>query len=168
MTTTYALFPTVLGTLRVAGTGLWTTHLFLRPTPDNLPQGWIRDDRAHAEARGQITAYLAGALQHLELDLAPAGTDFQHRVWSRVRDIPYGQTRTYGQLARQIGQPGAARAVGMALAQNPLPLFIPCHRVLDARGLLTGFGPGLDLKRRLLDLEQGQQSLFPWRHAALA
>ena len=86
------------------------------------------------------------------LDLR-AATAFQGRVWSAVRDIPYGETRSYGQIARQVGSPGAARAVGQAMATNPLPIIVPCHRVIGSGGNLRGFGGGLDLKRRLLKME---------------
>ena len=87
------------------------------------------------------------------LDLRGA-TAFQRRVWSAVRDIPYGETRSYGQIARQAGSPGAARAVGQAMAANPLPIVVPCHRVIGSGGNLCGFGGGLDLKRRLLEMER--------------
>jgi methylated-DNA-[protein]-cysteine S-methyltransferase len=87
------------------------------------------------------------------LDLREA-TAFQRRVWSAVRDIPYGETRSYGQIARQAGSPGAARAVGQAMAANPLPIVMPCHRVIGSDGNLCGFGGGLDLKRRLLEMER--------------
>jgi len=87
------------------------------------------------------------------LDLTGA-TAFQRRVWSAVRDIPYGETRSYGQIARQVGSPGAARAVGQAMAANPLPIVVPCHRVMGSNGDLRGFGGGLDLKRRLLEMEK--------------
>jgi methylated-DNA-[protein]-cysteine S-methyltransferase len=86
------------------------------------------------------------------LDLTGA-TAFQRRVWSAVRDIPYGETRSYGQIAHQVGSPGAARAVGQAMAANPLPIIVPCHRVIGSGGNLRGFGGGLDLKRRLLEME---------------
>ena len=87
------------------------------------------------------------------LDLRGA-TAFQRRVWSAVRDIPYGETRSYGQIARQVGSPGAARAVGRAMATNPLPIVVPCQRVIGSDGNLRGFGGGLDLKRRLLEMER--------------
>jgi len=86
----------------------------------------------------------------LDLSGAPA---FQRRVWLAVRDIPYGETRSYGQIARQVGSPGAARAVGQAMAANPLPIIVPCHRVIGSNGDLRGFGGGLDVKRRLLEME---------------
>ena len=87
------------------------------------------------------------------LDLSGA-TAFQCRIWSAVRDIPYGETRSYGQIAQQVGSPGAARAVGRAMATNPVPIVVPCHRVIGSDGNLRGFGGGLDLKRRLLEMER--------------
>ena len=92
------------------------------------------------------------------LDLR-AATAFQRRVWSAVRDIPCGETRSYGQIARQVGSPGAARAVGQAMAANPLPIVVPCHRVIGSDGSLRGFGGGLDLKRRLLEMEGALKAL---------
>jgi len=92
------------------------------------------------------------------LDLR-AATAFQRRVWSAVRDIPCGETRSYGQIARQVGSPGAARAVGLAMAANPLPIVVPCHRVIGSDGNLRGFGGGLDLKRRLLEMEGALKAL---------
>lgn len=104
----------------------------------------------------QILEYLAGRRRVLDapLDLEGLG-DFALAVMEAVRGVPYGQTRTYGQVARQLGRPGAARAVGQVMHHNPVPLFVPCHRVLGASGGLTGFGAGLPMKQALLDLERG-------------
>lgn len=113
-----------------------------------------RDPTAGANVRLQILDYLAGRRRTFDLALAPAGTAFQRRVWSALRTIPYGETCTYGELAAQLDQPSAARAVGRANATNPICVLIPCHRVLGADGSLTGFAFGEDLKRRLLALER--------------
>ena len=107
-------------------------------------------------ASGEIEAYLAGDLRRWSVSIEPRGTPFQLAVWQAMCDIPYGETWTYGELARQVGDPDASRAVGLACGANPIPLVIPCHRVLAAGGGLGGFGGGVDLKRWLLGLEQGQ------------
>jgi methylated-DNA-[protein]-cysteine S-methyltransferase len=109
-----------------------------------------------AEAAQQLLAYFAGELRHFELPLAPEGTAFERRVWDAVAAIPYGATRSYAEIAQAVGSPGAARAVGAANGANPLPIVVPCHRVVGSNGALTGYGGGLKLKRRLLDLESGQ------------
>jgi methylated-DNA-[protein]-cysteine S-methyltransferase len=108
-----------------------------------------------AEAEAQLLAYLAGELQRFDLPLSPGGTEFQRRVWDAVAAVPYGTTTTYSALAAAIGRPSAWRAVGAANGRNPLPIVIPCHRVVGAAGSLTGYGGGLDRKRALLDLEAG-------------
>lgn len=105
-------------------------------------------------ARRQILAYFAGELREFDLPLAPAGTEFQHRAWSALQRIPFAETRTYQQLAAELGNPAAARAVGRANATNPICLIVPCHRVIGADGSLTGFAFGETIKRRLLDHER--------------
>ena len=106
-----------------------------------------------AEAAAQMTAYFAGRLRRFDLPLAPAGTPFQLQVWDLLRAIPYGVTWTYGQTARRLGRPKSSRAVGAANGANPIPIVLPCHRVIGADGGLTGYGGGVDRKRALLDLE---------------
>jgi O-6-methylguanine DNA methyltransferase len=105
------------------------------------------------EAMRQLQAYFAGELKSFDVPLEIAGTEFQKRVWSALRTIPYGQTRSYSQIASQIGAPRAVRAVGAANGRNPIPIIVPCHRVIGASGSLVGFGGGLDWKRLLLNLE---------------
>lgn len=102
----------------------------------------------------QLSEYFAGKRQHFSLALAPKGTEFQQRVWQELRNIPYGQTTSYGEVAARIGNPKAGRAVGMANGKNPLPIIVPCHRVIGKDGSLTGFGGGLEIKQHLLDLEK--------------
>ena len=114
----------------------------------------IGDKSACAGIREQMIAYFAGARCDFDLRLAPAGTEFQHRVWAALRAIPYGETRTYGQLAAQLGNAAAARAVGRANATNPIFVIVPCHRVIGADGSLTGFAFGEAIKHRLLELER--------------
>lgn len=105
------------------------------------------------EAKAQVDAYFAGKLREFDLPLAPSGTEFMKKVWQLLCQIPYGETRTYGQIAAQAGNPKAARAVGSANHNNPIPIIVPCHRVIGTNGKLVGFGGGLDMKRQLLMLE---------------
>ena len=113
-----------------------------------------RDDSAAPEAVRQLNAYFAGELQSFDLALAPSGTDFQHRVWEQIARVPYGSTRTYGQIAHALGSPGAARAVGAATGRNPLSIVVPCHRLVGSSGALTGYAGGLNRKTWLLDHER--------------
>lgn len=130
-------------------------------TGATAPADWRRDDAAFADAREQLHAYFAGELQEFSLPLAPAGTPFQQSVWTALRSIPYGETRSYLDIANAVGKPSACRAVGAANGANPLPIVVPCHRVIGANGTLTGFGGGIEVKRRLLALEgAGAGALF--------
>jgi methylated-DNA-[protein]-cysteine S-methyltransferase len=114
-------------------------------------------DKVLTSAVRQLDAYFAGRLEEFDLPLAPTGTSFQRRVWQALCDIPFGETRSYGQLAKAIGKPSAMRAVGAANGRNPIAIVVPCHRVIGADGSLTGFGGGLERKKFLLSLEQGQE-----------
>lgn len=132
------------------------TLLFARDGHEARPEpAWRRSDARLADAREQLAAYFAGGLREFDLRLAPRGTDFQLRVWRALGEIPFGETLSYGQLARRIGRPQAVRAVGAANGANPLPIVIPCHRVVGSDGRLVGYGGGLEVKRALLDLERG-------------
>ncbi|GGV05649.1 methylated-DNA--protein-cysteine methyltransferase [Streptomyces litmocidini] len=113
------------------------------------------DPRPFGEAIRQLDAYFAGELTEFELPLKLIGTPFQLRVWEQLLRIPYGETRTYGELAEELGSPGASRAVGLANGKNPVSIIVPCHRVVGAGGGLTGYGGGLDRKQRLLAFESG-------------
>lgn len=106
------------------------------------------------QAAAELGEYFAGRRRNFTLPLAPRGTEFQQRVWSELRRIPSGETRTYGEIARAIGQPRACRAVGMANNRNPIAILIPCHRVIGRDGLLTGYAAGLTVKQQLLELER--------------
>ncbi len=106
----------------------------------------------------QLDEYFAGNRTDFELELAPKGTEFQRSVWSALREIPYGETRNYGQIARRIGNEKACRAVGAANGANPIAIIVPCHRVIGSNGTLTGFGGGLDVKAKLLELETGTKA----------
>jgi methylated-DNA-[protein]-cysteine S-methyltransferase len=125
-----------------------------RATPDAAAEA-AADRAVLNEARRQLSEYFAGARRTFDLPLAPEGTAFQRRVWEHLRAIGYGETVSYGVLAAALDAPRAARAVGAALGRNPLPLVVPCHRVIGAAGDLRGFGLGIDVKRRLLELEAG-------------
>jgi methylated-DNA-[protein]-cysteine S-methyltransferase len=120
---------------------------------------WVRDDAAFAEVARQLEEYFAGERKEFDVPLAPAGTAFQLEVWAALRTIPYGETCSYGEIAVQIGRPGASRAVGLANGRNPISIVVPCHRVIGSTGTLTGYGGGLERKRWLLDLERGTTQL---------
>jgi methylated-DNA-[protein]-cysteine S-methyltransferase len=121
---------------------------------------WIRRDKLFTGVKEQLAEYFNGERQSFELDLAPAATPFQGRVLAALREIPYGETRSYRDIACVIGNPKAVRAVGGANGSNPIPIVIPCHRVIGSSGSLTGFGGGLETKRFLLDLERRHSGLF--------
>lgn len=113
-----------------------------------------RDDEAAADAVAQLDEYFAGTRTEFSLPLAPHGTDFQKDVWAALARIPYGQTRTYGEVAAALGRPGSNRAVGAAVGRNPLSIVVPCHRVMGAAGAMTGYAGGVETKALLLDLER--------------
>jgi methylated-DNA-[protein]-cysteine S-methyltransferase len=129
-----------------------------QPGPDWRPAG-NNDTTLLRETIRQLRAWFAGELQEFDLKLAPEGSAFHQRVWRELLDIPYGETITYGELARRVGSPNASRAVGRANGANPIPIVIPCHRVIGSDGKLTGYGGGLPRKGFLLVLEQSQMSL---------
>lgn len=154
-TTLYSTIPSPIGELLLTSDGKSITGLYMQSQKREAKQTkeWKRDDAALKEPRKQLQAYFAGELRAFELPLAAEGTPFQQRVWRALCDIPYGETISYGELARRIGQPAAARAVGLANGQNPIAIVVPCHRVIGANGSLTGYGGGLHVKRALLELE---------------
>jgi len=118
-----------------------------------LPPYCERDDAGLADVVAQLEAYFAGELTDFDLPMEMRGTDFQRRVWAGLREIPYGETISYGELARRVGSPGASRAVGLANGRNPVGIIVPCHRVIGADGSLTGYGGGLERKLWLLEHE---------------
>lgn len=127
-----------------------------------MPRDWRAAARPPRDAMAKMAAeqlieYFRGTRRQFDLPLAPHGTTFQQRVWDALKEIPYGETASYGEIARAIGMPGAARAVGAANGRNPIPIVIPCHRVIGSQGRLTGYGGGLKIKRQLLDLERRNQ-----------
>jgi len=124
--------------------------------PERPESNWRKDPMPFQEAIRQLRAYFAGELKDFDLRLSLIGTDFQLRVWHTLQTIPYGETRSYGEIAQQIGSPGAFRAVGLANGHNPIGIIVPCHRVIGSNGSLTGYGGGLDRKRALLELEKSR------------
>lgn len=141
-----------VGKLLIAGIDD-TVHLISFPGGHKAVRpkaGWVRDDDCLPETRRQLTAYFSGKLRKFDLPLALYGTPFQERVWRALAEIPYGETRSYGWLANHLRAPMASRAVGAANGANPLPIVLPCHRVIGADGSLTGFGGGIETKRFLL------------------
>ena len=133
----------------------------------NFPKGerapdaaWRENASALREPIRQLGDYFAGKREDFDLALAPQGTPFQQEVWKQLCRIPYGETISYGELARRIGNPNASRAVGLANGSNPIPIIIPCHRVIGSNGKLTGYGGGLPIKEKLLALEQRQLKLL--------
>jgi len=146
-----------VGRLTLAGTDGRLMHLrMVDQTYEPSHDGWEPDDDAFPDAVEQLDAYFAGDRTEFHLDLNMVGTAFQRRVWEALLTIPYGETRSYGEIARQIGAPGAFRAVGLANGHNPIGIIVPCHRVIGSNGSLTGYGGGLDRKRALLALEKSR------------
>lgn len=147
----FLVFDTPLGQMALAEEEGALTRLFL--PGEGIPRLVSRETPLLSKGRDEILAYLRGERRSFDLPLDPMGTPFQQAVWAELRRIPYGETRSYAQVAAGIGKPKAVRAVGQANHHNPLPIFIPCHRVIGASGKLTGYGGGLDLKQKLLELE---------------
>ncbi len=157
----YTTIQSPIGELLLAGDGDTLRHLDMRGgrRPLRIEPEWERRDDAFAGIRTQLDEYFAGSRRSFDAPLDLRGNSFQLRVWSALCEIPYGETVSYGELAREIGEPGAARAVGSANGRNPVALIVPCHRVIGSDGTLTGYGGGLERKRFLLDLEAGVLSL---------
>lgn len=157
MTTYYTYFHSKINPILLTSNGTALTGLYMtgqKHGPEVAPN-WVCSDEAlpFAEAKRQLVAYFAGTRTEFDLPLAPQGTDFQRRVWAELSRIAYGQTISYGELARRIGQPGSARAVGLANGRNPISIIVPCHRVIGTDGKLVGYGGGLSRKQALLSLE---------------
>jgi methylated-DNA-[protein]-cysteine S-methyltransferase len=159
-TRTHVTVPSPVGPLTIVAREGGVTGLYMdaqRHAPDAAEFGLPGDpaDEPFATAVAQLSAYFAGTLTEFDLPLAPEGTPFQRKVWEGLRAIPYGETVSYGELARRIGRPAASRAVGLANGRNPIAIVVPCHRVVGSDGSLTGYGGGLDRKLFLLTLERG-------------
>ncbi|HEX8802980.1 MAG TPA: methylated-DNA--[protein]-cysteine S-methyltransferase [Acidimicrobiales bacterium] len=161
----YDLVPSPIGDLLLVGDGTALTGLYLpgqrdRPDPAAMAAaGWAGAPAPFAAAAEQLGAYFAGERTAFELPLAPPGTAFQRAVWGHLVTVPYGAVTTYAAIAAALGRPRAVRAVGAANGRNPIPIVIPCHRVVGSDGSLTGYGGGVDRKRELLDLEAGCRPL---------
>jgi methylated-DNA-[protein]-cysteine S-methyltransferase len=151
-----------IGTLTLVAddSGLRQINFAKNGRPSELDPGWHEDASALRESIRQLRAYFAGEIETFDLQLAPAGTPFQLKVWDELLTIPYGKTVSYGELAKRIGNPNASRAVGLANGSNPIPIIIPCHRVIGSNGKLTGYGGGLPIKEKLLALEKRQLRLL--------
>jgi O-6-methylguanine DNA methyltransferase len=158
----YMSFDSPIGELLLLGDGHALRGLYMQEgrRPVQIAPRWERSEAPFAEVREQLREYFAGERTAFDdLPLALDGAPFERRVWSALQEIPYGETASYGEIARHVGQPGAARAVGLANGRNPIAVIVPCHRVIGANGTLVGYGGGLERKRLLLELEQGQARL---------
>ena len=144
-----------IGTIMLVGTSSHLRRVILQTGRKAGPPdpAWRDSEAPFREVLRQLREYFSGTRKEFDLPLAPEGTPFQRKVWSELRAIPYGETRTYGEIARRLGNAGASRAVGAANGSNPLSIVVPCHRVIGSNGALTGFGGGLPVKAALLKLE---------------
>jgi len=157
MPTTYRRVSTPIGDVLVLANATGITHVALPGDLPELPDGAIEGGAIADQAAVELHEWFTGSRTAFDVPLAPHGTDFQRRVWTALIEVPYGATATYGAIAQAIGRPTATRAVGAANGRNPIPLIIPCHRIVGADGSLTGYSGagGLAMKRRLLDRERG-------------
>jgi len=155
----YRIVDSPVGPLTLAGAESALMHLrMVDQTHEPDRSSWLAaDDDAFPEAVEQLAAYFAGELTEFDVELELVGTEFQRKVWKTLRTIPYGETRSYGEIAEQIGSPGASRAVGLANGRNPIGIIVPCHRVIGSTGGLTGYGGGIERKRTLLALEKSRK-----------
>ena len=157
----YRTVESPVGPLTLAGDGSTLMHLRMSDQthePDRSTWTPAGPD-AFTDVVEQLNAYFAGSLTEFDVDLELAGTEFQRRVWAALQTIPYGETRSYGEIAEQIGSPGASRAVGLANGRNPISIIVPCHRVIGAAGSMTGYGGGIDRKKMLIALEKNPAEL---------
>jgi methylated-DNA-[protein]-cysteine S-methyltransferase len=158
----YTTFESPVGPLLLAGDADALRLVSFESSKHAAPPqaDWKQDNAPFAEVVRQLQAYFRGELREFDVPLALEGTEFQRRVWNALRGIPYGETISYLQLAERIGNPRAVRAVGLANGSNPIPIIVPCHRVIGSDGSLTGFGGGISTKKKLLELESKQLSLL--------
>ena len=156
----YRTIQSPIGPLTLAGRGSVLTNLrMVDQIYDPSRTGWSPNPQAFGRAVEQLGAYFAGERTDFDFEFDLRGSEFQRRVWKALLTIPYGETRSYGQIADQIGATGSARAVGLANGHNPIAIVVPCHRVIGANGSLTGYGGGLDRKRTLLDMERSRTTI---------
>ena len=153
----YTTLDSPIGELLLVGDGTALSRLSMQaaPRPIAIDPRWERDDRPFIAVREQLGQYFDGARREFDVELDLSGNPFELKVWNALLGIPYGETASYGQIATELGDPAAARAVGLANARNPVAVIVPCHRVIGADGSLTGYGGGLGRKQLLLDLEAG-------------
>jgi methylated-DNA-[protein]-cysteine S-methyltransferase len=154
----FAKIDSPIGPLNLVSDGECITGLYFavhRGEMAKIDSGWVEDPTQSTlrDAAAQLDEYFAGQRTEFSLPLRPSGTEFQLKVWDQLRRIPFGQTISYGELAKRVGNVNGSRAVGMANGRNPISIIIPCHRVIGANGSLTGFGGGVDVKQKLLELE---------------
>lgn len=160
----YTQYDSPIGQLLLVGDGE-NIHKILFPKdrrPTEPDEAWNQNDSAFTPLIEQLNAYFEGTLKQFSVSLAPNGTEFQRKVWDALLNIDYGATCSYKDIAGIIGKPGASRAVGAANGANPIPIVIPCHRIIGTNGTLTGFAGGLLTKSWLLSHEAGEPSLFPF------
>lgn len=154
----YAIFESPAGLLLIAGDDHGIRQIRFRKGSDfAVPPDWTRDDAALTDVTTQLREYFEGRRRAFDLRLDPEGTAFQRSVWTALESIPYGETVSYLDIANRLGKPAAVRAVGAANGANPIPIVIPCHRVIGADGSLTGYGGGIDVKKWLLNHERGER-----------
>ena len=158
----YSWFASPVGCLLLAGSSarLSLVSFAARKRARSVDPEWQLDNSAFLEVVDQLQSYFAGERTNFDLPLVLEGTDFQKKVWTALQEIPYGETISYKKLAETVGSPKGVRAVGAANGANPIPIIIPCHRVIGHDGSLTGFGGGLPLKKQLLELESHQLKLI--------
>lgn len=159
-TTYYTAMKSPIGELRLLSDGKALTGLYMGSYGPKPTKAWQRGGALLERAEKQLRQYFDGTRKNFDLPLAGEGTEFQKKVWKALCDIPYGETISYGELARRIGQPKASRAVGLANGSNPISIVVPCHRVIGANGTLTGYGGGLPRKKWLLEHESGARRLL--------
>jgi methylated-DNA-[protein]-cysteine S-methyltransferase len=157
--TLYSTVPSPIGELMLCGDETSLTALHLPGHWAKPGAGWLRDDARFAGVARQLEEYFAGERTTFDIPLRMQGGPFEREVWAELRQIPYGETASYGEIARRVGKPHAPRAVGAANGRNPIAIIVPCHRVIGSDGTLTGYGGGLERKRALLDLEAGRVTL---------
>ncbi len=150
----YSSFRSPVGELLLVGDETGLQQLRFAGESRTIGKDWLRRHELFRDLREQLRAYFAGDLQRFSVQLAPQGSAFQQQVWEALLGIPYGETSSYANLAEKIGRPAAVRALGGACGRNPIPIIIPCHRVIGSSGGLTGFSGGIGIKQQLLTLEQ--------------
>lgn len=159
--TLYTTMDSPIGELLLVGDGETLNGLYMQDgrKPKRTAVDWSESAGSFTDVKRQLDEYFAGERTSFDVTLAPEGAPFEREVWHALEEIPYGETVSYGEIARRVGQPTAARAVGTANGRNPISVIVPCHRVIGANGSLTGYGGGLERKRLLLELERGQGRL---------